>query len=243
MKKFAALMVVFVLCSAAASARSKRFVWEDEICSYEGRYNGALYTEKQLENTYQLWYSQDFELFVWQGKRQVNGLMEPISLAWLDYQYALKSTALQKLEIVNVPYWRNVKQKKLKALEQKYILERLTFQAAEDLTVLRKLEFADVCVKNFAEPLIAGDASLLRIWRESSEQARKTSAYAEDMRRDFEKRMASADKMKYAREDVLTGGWWSCVSSKIDGGGDEGVMHENFRKLFRRVKRLGCDYA
>jgi hypothetical protein len=243
MNKIAALMVVFVLCGAAVSAKSKKFVWEDEICAYEGSYNVALYTKKQLENTYQLWYSRDFELDVWHGERSVDGHMEPFTISWLDYQYALKSAALRKLEIVNVPYWQNVKRKKLKALEQKYILERLTLQAFENPPVLSKLKFADACLEKFGNPLMAGDASLLRIWRVSNEQSRKTSAYAEDIRKYFEERMASADRIKYARDEVLKDGWWNCVNSQIDRGDDDGLQHKNFRKIFRRVKTLGCDYA
>jgi len=243
MKKALALLIILLSANTFVSAKSKRFIWEDEICVHEGRYNAALYTEKQLENTYRLWYSQDFEIFIFRGQRQVNGSFEPITLAWLDYQYALKSAALKKLEIVNVPYWQNVKATKLKRLEQKYILERLTFQAAENPSVLLKLKFADACLEKFANPLIAGDASLLRIWRESNEEERKQSAYAEDMRKDFEARMASADKIKYARNEVLKGGWWNCVNSKIDNGDNQGVMHKNFRKLFRRIREMGCDYA
>ena len=167
MKKALALLIVLLAANALA-AKSKRFVWEDEICAYEGWYNGAVYSERQLENTYRLWYSRDFELEVFRGERSNSqGLREPFTLAWLDYQYALKSTALRKLKIVNVPYWRNVKQKKLEALEQKYLSERRAFQSPEDLKTPERPEF----------------------------------------------------------------------------NGEEGVMHENFRKLFRRVRRLGCDYA
>jgi hypothetical protein len=243
MKKALALLIILFSANALVSAKSKRFVWEDEICAYEGRYNAALYTEKQLENTYRLWYSRDFELDVWQGERQVDGHLEPTTTAWLDYQYALKSAALKKLEIVNAAYWQNVKRKKLEALERKYILERLTLEASENLSVLKSLKFAVACTEKFVNPLIAGDASLLRIWRESNEQARKTSAYAPDVKNDFEARMASADRVRYARAEVLKDGWWNCVNNAIERGDDEGVLHKNFRKLFRRVKQLGCDYA
>lgn len=243
MKK--ALIALFILLAANmfVSAKTKRFVWENEICAYEGWYNDALYTEKQLENTYRLWYSQDFELFVWKGERQVGGLRQPITLAWLDYQYALKSAALRTLEVVKTPYWQNVKRKKLEALERRYMLERLTFQASENPSVLTKLKFAGECLEKYAAPLMANDTSLLRIWREENELSRKESVYAEDIRKDFEARMASADRLKYARAEVLTGGWWNCVDSKIEPRNDDGVMHRNFRKLFKRVRETGCDYA
>ena len=243
MKKALALLVILFSANAFVSAKLKRFVWQDEICAYEGSYNGALYTKKQLENTYRLWYSRDFELDVWKGARQLNGLREPTTTAWLDYHYALKSEALKKLEIVNVPYWQNAKRKRLRALEQKYLMERLTLEASENPPVLRKLKFADACLEKIAGLLTADDATLLRVWREADEQARKASADPENMRKYFEERMASADRLKYARAEVLIDGWWSCVDSAIDRGDDESVQHTNFRKLFRRVKTLGCDHA
>ena len=243
MKK--ALLVLFILSAANSfvSAKMRRFVWEDEICTYEGWYDAARYSKKQLENTYRLWYSQDFELFARKGERQIDGRWEPFTLEWLDYQYGVKSAVLRGLNVVDTPYWQNVKRRKLLILEQRYRLERATFEAVREPLVLRRTAFAEACLAKYAEPLIAGGDSLLRIWREENESQRKKSAYEDDMRRLFEERMASADRLKYAREEVLRDGWWECVASKIGSSDDEGIMHRNFRKLFKRVRRMGCDYA
>jgi hypothetical protein len=244
MKKIAVLIGVFVLFSGAVSGQSKKFVWEDEICAYEGTYNASLYTKKQLENTYRLWYSQDFEIASYQASfSNPQGLMERWTIPALDAEYAQKSAALMKLEIVNVPYWKNFKAKKLKALEEDYLLARLTVEAFENPTVLKQLKFADACIEGFANPLIAGGDDLLRVWREINEKGRKKGADSPEAEKYFEEKLVSTDKFKYARAEVLTFGWWNCVNARIERGDDLGVLHKNFRKLFKRTKELGCDYA
>jgi len=244
MKRFVLLTVVLFLLSAAASAQLKKFRWEDEICVFEGMYNARLYTEKQLKNTYQLWYSQDFEMQTYDAAVFSFEDIEKLrTVASLDAEYARKAAALKKLEIVNVPFWQNYKQKKLKALEQDYKLARASVQAYQKPSALREVTFAGACVQKFAPPLIAGGDDLLRIWREVNTDSRKKNASPETVKKNFEEQLASADKFKYAQVEVITFGWWNCVNALIDRDGEGSVPSQNFRKLFKRVNKIGCDYA
>ena len=127
--------------------------------------------------------------------------------------------------------------------KQDYKLARTTVLGFDDPLALRELTFADACRRTFAEPLIAGGDPLLKIWRELIEKAIKKSSYPDDTRKYFEERMASADKFKFARDEVITGGWWNCANARIKRGDADIILDKNFRKLFRRVKQLGCDYA
>jgi hypothetical protein len=244
MKRIALLSVVLFLANAAASAQVKKFQWEDEICVFEGTYNARLYTKKQLENTYKLWYSQDFEMQTYDATafefEDVAKLRTPSSL---DTEYAQKSAALRKLEIVNVPFWKAFKQKKLKALEQDYKLARASVQAYRNPKALREVTFADACVKKFAPPLIAGGDELLRIWREVNIESRKKNASPEAVKKNFEEQLASADKFKYAQTEVITFGWWNCVNALIDRGNENQIASKSFWKLFKYVRQIGCDYS
>ncbi len=244
MKRIALLFFVFALANAAALAQVKKFMWEDEICVFEGTYNTRLYTKKQLENTYQLWYSQDFQMQTYDAAVfRFEDIGKLRTVASLDAEYAQKSAALKKLEIVNVPFWKAYKQKKLKALEQDYKLARASVQAYQNPKALREVTFAPACVKKFAPPLIAGGDDLLRIWREVNIDSRKKNASPEGVRRNFEAQLASADKFKFAEVEVITFGWWNCVNATIERGDENQLPSKNFWKLFRRVKKIGCDYA
>jgi hypothetical protein len=107
---------------------------------------------------------------------------------------------------------------------------------------LREVTFADACVQRFAPPLTAGGDDLLRTWRAVNEESRRKNASPENMRKQFEEQMASADKFRYAQVEVMTFGWWNCVNARIERG-DRVAASKNFWKLFRRVKKIACDYA
>jgi hypothetical protein len=241
MKRPALMLVVFLLGAALVSAQSKKFVWSDEICTFEGTYRR--YTEKQLENTFRLWYSRDFVMDGYRGSISVAGLLERRTTASLDAEYVRKSAALRDLEIVNVPYWKAFKQKKLKILEQDYRLARATVRAFQTPTALEEVKFAGACVKRFAPPMLAGGDELLNFWRELNEEKRRKSDSPEILRENFESKIASTDKFKYAQEEILISDWWDCAGSMTARADDDAVLYKNFRKLFRRVKRLGCDFA
>lgn len=242
MKKLVFMLSVCLLGSAIVSARSKKFIWSDEICTFEGIYARSRYTEKQLENTYQLWYSRDFVL---DGDRVFiynSGLPERRTAASLDEEFARKSTALKNLEIVNTPFWKAFKQKKLKTLEQDYRLARATVRAFQEPAALQEVKFAEGCVKKFAPPLTAGGAVLLEFRRALAEEKRRKSDDPEAGRIFFEERRASTDRFKSALEEILISDWWDCASAGIDRA-DETKPSKNFRRLFKHVTTLGCDYA
>jgi hypothetical protein len=244
MKRIAPLLVVLFLTNALASAQVKKFRWEDEICVFEGTYNARLYTEKQLENTYKLWYSQDFEMVTYDAAVFSFEDIEKLRTARsLDAEYARKSAALKKLEVVDVPFWKAFKQKKQKALEQDYKLARASVQAYQNPKALREVRFAAACVQKFAPALIAGGDDLLRIWREVNVGLRKKNGNPEEVRKNFEAQMASADKFKFAEVEVITFGWWNCVNALIERGDESPNPSKNFRKLFKHVNQIGCDNA
>jgi hypothetical protein len=244
MRKFLLLIVVLCLSSGAASAKLRKFVWYDEICSFQGAYNTSLYTERQLENTFQMWYSRDFTMEIYQARGlNLDGSNKIRPLASYDAEYARKSAALRKLEIVNTPYWLAYKQKKLKRLEQDYKFGRITAEAFTNPAALRKLTFAKLCVKKYAPLLVAGGDDLMRFWRAGNEETIRKSDNPEQTRKDFENIYNSADKFEYARSKILGFDWWDCVSGAIRSGDDDDNPENNFAKLFTHVVTLGCDYA
>lgn len=244
MRKFVFCVVVLLLSYASASAQVGKFRWEDEICVFEGTYNTRLYTKKQLENTYRLWYTRDFDMDTFEATVfEIENIEKLRTAASLDAEYARKSANLKNLAVVNTPFWKEFKAKKLKGMEQEYRLARASVQAYEKPSALREVTYADACVQRFAPPLIAGGDALLTLWREVNEDARTKNADPERVRKDFEAKMASAERVKYAQVEVITFGWWNCVNEKIERGDDSPVPSRNFWKLFKRVKKLGCDYA
>jgi hypothetical protein len=242
MRKIALLIVVFALSGAVVSAQLKKFRWEDDVCKFEGTFDAKKYTAAQLKNTYALYTSSEFEMIVVEAavfKYEDIGKLSTVEA--LDAEYARKSAALQKLEIVNTPYWKAFKQLKIKALERAWQLARVSVQAYRNPAALKELTFADACVQRFVPPLIAGGDELLRVWRESSEERRRKNGNPALQKQRFDEEFASADRLKYAQVNVITFGWWNCVNAEIDRGEDYAAIEKNYTKLFKRVKQIKCE--
>lgn len=243
MRKFVFFVVILLLASVFAQGQTRKFQWEDEICVFEGTYNAKRYTKKQLEDTYHLWYSRDFQMDTYDATAfKIEDIEKLRSVESLEAEYAKKSAALKALQVVNVPFWKDYKQKKLKELEMDYQLARASAQAFKNPAVLREITFADACVARFAPPLTTGGDELLRIWREVNVDLRAKNADPERVRREFEAQLVSADKFQYAQVEVITFGWWNCVNERIERA-DYSVGNKNFWKLFSRVKKIACDDA
>jgi hypothetical protein len=164
-----------------------------------------------------------------------------LDVAALDREYNLKSVELKKLNIVKSPYWEALRQRKLKELAQVYRLSRTTMLAFENPGVIKKHSFADFCIRKYSDSLINGGEALLRVWREVNEASRKVNADPDRLRKIFESQSTSPDKYKYARIEVMTFGWWNCANEFIEYEQNYDRHEDEFKKLFTRLRTIGCD--
>jgi hypothetical protein len=235
------LIVSLLLCNAlAVSAQTKKYRWMTELCEYEGTYDASRYTEKQLEATYQLYFAGDFNLQTDATARRYEDIGS-LSLDALSEEYATKSSALRALDIVNLPYWKTLKERKLKEMEQVYNLSRVTIEAYENPARLKAYTPAAACVKTYVEPLMAGGNALLITWRKLDEESRRRNANPERLRRVFEARYNSPEKHQHAQIQVMRFGWWNCANAFVQRVEHTDAPEKNFKKLFTRVRTISCD--
>jgi hypothetical protein len=166
-----------------------------------------------------------------------------LDLAALDRKYEAAISKLKPLKIVASPFWENVRKKKIREIEQVYRLSRATLLGYTDHAKLREYVGADSCKTKFAEPVIAGGDRLLAAWRVVNEDSRKKNADPGRLKRLFDQQMASPDRMKFALVEVMNFGWWNCANESVqyDQGDNSQAREREFRKLFIRVRNLGCD--
>ena len=122
--------------------------------------------------------------------------------------------------------------------------DRLTVEIAEayeNPSVLRKFDFAETCVAKYANPLINSGDELLNVWREVNEASRRRNSAPERLKKRFDEQMKSAERLQYARMEVMTFGWWNCANEFIEYAEGYDEHEAEFRKLFIRVRELGCD--
>jgi hypothetical protein len=243
MKKFILLSIfsLVVFCNFAFS-QAKKMRWESEggMCEYEGTFDAKKYSAIQLKNTQRL-LNSDFSLdlttaTVWKYE-EINSL----NFAPVDAEYVKKWAELKKLEIVKSPYWEARRQQKLKELEQYYRLINATMASYKTPVSLRDYPYAESCKTKYAEPLILGGDSLLRVWETVNIETRKNNSDPARIKRIFDEQRASAEALKFAVVEVTAFGWWNCANALIDQGDDYAVREKNFRKLFTRVRTVRCE--
>lgn len=236
---FTAIIIMALSWPAVAQVRTLR--WSTEFCEFSGTYNSKKYTAEQLRNTIKLLPPSEFGLSVnatvWRFEE-----IAALDLAELDRQYENVTAGLRSLKIVKSAYWEAVRQKKLREIEQVYRLSRVTMQAYTNPGILRDYAGAKECQAKFADPLIFGGDKLLRVWRIVNEDSRSKNADPDRLRRIFDDQYASPDRLKFARVEVMSFGWWNCANNSIDYDQPEGEEREReFRKLFIRARTIRCD--
>lgn len=244
-KLFTRILVIsgiFILFGATTFAQVKKFRWSTELCEFEGTYNTKNYTEQKLKNTLRLFsgYGSEFRLetkdLVWKFED-----IDAIDVAALDREYEQKSAELKNLDIVNLPYWENLRKKILTEMEQTYNLKRVSMLAYKNPTILKEYKSADKCVQIYADPLINGGGELLDVWLKVNQKTREKNGDPERIRRNFEAQYNSPDKFKYAQIEVMLFGWWNCANESIEYVQQDDTSEKEFKKLFTRTRTIYCD--
>jgi hypothetical protein len=114
-------------------------------------------------------------------------------------------------------------------------------QAYNDPRVLGQYKEAPACKTKYADPLIKGGEDLLNAWRMVNERSRKRNSDPDRVRREYEKKLASPDRMQFAFIEVIGFGWYNCAIALIDHVSYDEKPAIEFKKLFKKVKTIGCD--
>lgn len=234
------LIAILVLCQTAAFAQAKRFNWTNELCEFEGTYDAKKYTEAQLKNTLQLFAPGSFTLVteatVWKYED-----IDKLSVAALDKEYRTKSAALARLDIVKSPFWERLRERRLKELKQVYELSRISILGYKEPAKLKETPFGETCVAQYSDPLTKGGEVLLRTWRTLNESKRRKNADPERIKKIFEAEHNSPDRLKFARVEVMSFGFWNCANEFIEREEYDGSHEEEFKKLFKQTRTIACD--
>jgi hypothetical protein len=240
MRSIVFFLTIFTFTMVAdVSGQTRTFRWSEVICEYQGTYNSKKYTAKQLSDTVKLMEPGSFAILAWATVFHPRDLSN-LSLEKLDEDYRDQKAAINALNIVNIPFFQRLREQKLEEMRQVYELSRVTIAAHSEPPILRTYNGADTCKTKYAEPLIAGGDALLRTWLEVNEDSRSKNSDPDRLRREFELQMASPDKMKFALVEVMGFGWWNCVNETVFRVESDGTAEREFKKLFTRVRSLGC---
>lgn len=217
----------------------KIFKWDTELCTNEGTYDAQKYTEAELEATRKLWWELSGYINLDVLPRNDDDLIVA-TIESLDKEYDEALQRFENLKIINEPYWVELKKSKLRELNESYELKKIAIQAFNDPQVFMENRFADHC-KEYAVALSSMDEELLlSTWKKMVEKQMEKNGSPEMVLAKFNNQNDSSKRLIYARNQVMTYGWWNCANHVIYHFNNDGRPEKEFNKLFKNVKSE-CD--
>ena len=176
MKKFDTLIFSLLICSFQLSSQISKFTYSTETCIITASYDVKKYTKKQLEQTNVLvnqssYVNTDATSFDIEH-------VESIKLEHLTYECDTLLRFYKNLNIVNTPYFKELREKRIREIKETCELRAITIQAWKDPTILMSYTNVDSKAKYYREALIKGGDALLKAWRKLvNEQKIKNGFY------------------------------------------------------------------
>lgn len=235
------LTIIFLLTSITVNfAQTKTFKWSSEMCDYQSVYNAKKVSLAQLKDTLKLMKMQGLPLN-FDATPQNLDAVDKLNVADLQSEYEAKKREIEGLKLVKNSYFENFRKAKLKELEQVYQLSKVTAEGYKNPQIIKDFDFAPSCVSKYADSLISGGDDLLNIWLEVNKESRKNNSDPNYIRKKYETQLNSPDKFRYARNEVMTFGWWNCANLSIEYVSSDGQAEKEFKKLFVKTKTINCD--
>lgn len=235
------LLIFLILCGLRVSAQIKKLKWEIELCEFEGTYDSTKYTEAQLRDTKKLLSGIGGLSLSYDPTPRKFEDIGKLSLEQLEAEYLDKLKELQNLKLVKGDFWVKLRQDKIKELNQLYMLSKITMKGYTDPSALKEFDRASCCIDFYAQPLIDGGDYLLTTWEKVNMDTRSHNGNPQRIENIFNQQNASPDKLKYARMEVMTFGWWNCANSMRYHLEYDEKQTEEYNKLFKNVRTIYCD--
>ena len=220
-------------------AKEAVFEWITELCTNEGTYDAKKYTENELRDTYKLWWEMS-------GYLNANALVRNredignLSLEKLDKEYHEKLQKFKSLNLVKESYWETLRNNKIREMNESYELKKIAIQSHIRPELLKENRFAKECQEYAIALSSMNDELLLETWRKLVQKQAEKNGAPDLLLQRFDQENASADRLIYARNQVMTYGWWNCANHVIYHFEDDGTPAKEFEKLFSNVKSE-CD--
>ncbi|GAB3499724.1 hypothetical protein GCM10027341_23600 [Spirosoma knui] len=213
-----------------AATASATFNWATDLCDYQSTYNPTQYTKEQLTNTHALWLDN------WYLEAPAVAAtpeeIQRLNAATLRRDYEQIEKLLKDLPIVDSPYWHQLKQRRLKALESEYALKQVAISAYAHPQLLRQTAY-DPAGAPYVDALITDDSTaLLQAWQQLHNEQKKQSGLPDQLEKEFSVKFGSPNQLAFARVELMAYGWWNHIKPKVPYVVPDARMETEFKALF-----------
>ena len=210
------------------------FAFETNFCRHKGIYDPEKYSEQQVQDTYNLWYgSPTSKLY---AKKRIDN--EPFDYFikeedTLEKEYAETKKNYASLHYIHTPYWDNILKQRLHELKETYEFIKIDARAYKDPQTLSTNAYSQYCSEYITALTTKDTTVLLNAWKKlTKEQAKNNTSAAKR----YNEMYNSADRLLYARLELLDYGWYNCANGYRDRINiSEEDCIEEFKKLFVTV--------
>ncbi|UFH57528.1 hypothetical protein [Spirosoma sp. KNUC1025] len=206
------------------------FTWATELCDYHSTYHPDRYTKEQLRATHALWLDNWY--LEAPAVAATPDELPNLRADALRHDYEQMRTHLQNLTPVNIPFWQQLKQRRLRAMEAEYALKQLAISAYTKPEVLRYSRY-DSAGAAYVNALTTDDTTaLLTAWQRLHEEQKKNSGLPEQLDEAFRKKVKAANHLQLARVELMAYGWWNHTRPAVSYVEGNDRMEAAFKALF-----------
>jgi len=209
------LLPVFILAFYQNTTFSQKaqYSFETDFCSCSGTFDSTKYSRIQLRNTFTyLWnstYMQN-DAIAWSPDDIKN-----VSYRKIDDECKSRLEDLNSLEFVDNDFWSKIKEERIKATESTCELMKITARAWIAPDTLYAFKTDDSLCNFYREALVDGDSKLIEAWIYLNEAMKNNNGDPQRLQRIFDQRSRSPRRLEYARQQVMTFGWWNSANHVI----------------------------
>ncbi|WP_298138695.1 hypothetical protein [Flavobacterium sp.] len=208
--------------------------WYTDLCEMNSKFDASKYSKKQLKDTHHLWFGT-IGYINFDGYPVFNLDDKTESIEVLEERYTEGKAELENLEVVDLPYWNNLKQLKLLELKSFYEHEKTAYFAYANPKNLVKTVY-DVKAKVYVDALVSGDSlKMIAAWKKLNEEQKANNGSPEHVEKKFQSRLNSPQCLEYAKMDLFTFGWNNNTKKNCKGCEvleNRDPMYEEYKKLF-----------
>lgn len=208
--------------------------WFTDLCDMNSKFDATKYTKKQLRDTHKLWFSESgYISFDGYPVFKLDAKIQPIEV--LEQKYAERKAALESLEIIDLPYWNNLRKLKLQELESYYKHEKTAFSAYSNPSLLKNTSY-NPNAKIYVDALVSGDSlQMIIAWKKLNEEQKAENGSPDDVEKKFQSRLNSPQCLEYAKMELFSFGWnnntiKTCNGCELLENND--LLMEEYKKLF-----------
>jgi len=228
------IVPLFFFSAFNSKAQDTIFEWGEGLTFYKGKLTASTYTLAEIQAIHDYLVITPSEIYtvgnVWKIEQ-----MDTVTTKAIDDYSAFVSGELNKLKIPDTPFWNEVVSSRKRELKEVTEANRMFILALKDPSVLYSYS-GDHCQED-VKALNGTNEDLLTAWARLKEQQKAANGFPESFEQRYQEKLASRDKLKHARLEVMLYAWHNCNNQYVFHY-ENYKIQEAFEQLFAEVETI-----